>query len=214
MIMVLLKLLLLLFVGCYLPAFAVFHDHSRRVSLLQSGMYVTISMGGLGVFVILTKVAGVDMNFSLIPGILFSGYALIRYGKHCLPDVQFPEFNIHLLIAVFISAIYFLNIFIPGIFMGRGAYPSVSFGPDTLFYLSQVHALIRFDTWPPPTLQFLGGAAGYHYGSQSICALVSRFTGITPHAAVFLVVIPFTTFGILCTTWLIVREHGTQKPLI
>jgi hypothetical protein len=207
--------LVLVLIGCcYLPIFTIFHDHSRRVSLAQSWMYMTVGLGSLGMLVIWAKAAGVDMKASVLPGGLVSMYALIRYGRNCLPQVRVPKWDGHTLAALIISAIYFLHILIPGILMGRGNYPPVFFSVDTPFYLGQIHALIRSDAWPPISLSSLGVSFGYHYGAQSVCALLASLTGFTPHASGFLIFMPITTLGILSVAWLIIQRNGTERCLL
>jgi hypothetical protein len=207
-------LILLLFGCCYLPAFAIFHDHANRVSLAHCWVYMTVGLGSLGGFVILAKAAGIDMRVSILPCGLLGVYALIRYRKQCIPEFHRLKYERHALVALLISAVYFFHIFIPGILMGRGAYPSVFVSLDIAYYLGQIHALLRSDAWPPMSLNFLGGSGGAHYGSQSICALLARLTGFTPHASAFLIYMPITTLGIISVAWLIVRDQKSEKYLI
>ena len=167
---------------------------------------MAIGMGFLGVLGILCKFLGIDIRFSVLPVTLIAIYGLKKYPLSFLvPQISFAGIKtVGAAFAIAASVISFTYIFITGVMMGIGSYPQVFFNVDTPYYLGQIHALIRFDTWPPLSLSYLSGANGYHYGSQSVCAVLSTLTGIAPHTTAFLVYMPIVQLAIISAVWLIV----------
>lgn len=199
-------LLIVLLVCCFLPIFVIFHDRARALTFAHIWLYTAIGMGFLGVYGILCKFLGIDMRFSALPGVLIAIYGFKKYPlSYFIPQISFAGIKtVGAVCAIIASAISFAYIFITGVMMGTGSYPPVFFNVDTPYYLGQIHGLIRYDAWPPLSLSFLGGASGYHYGTQSVCAVISTLTGIAPHTAVFLVFMPLVQLAIISAVWLIV----------
>lgn len=208
------SLILLIIFCCYLPAFLWFHDHSCPLRLAHTGIYVAAGLGSIGMLVIVAKSAGIDMRYSLLPGLLLSIYAVIKYGKACMPVIQRSRQDLYSLAVFALCLIYFFHILVPGLLMGRGAYPAIFLAVDSPYYLGQIHELIRNASWPPLSLSFLGQSRGYHYGAQSVCALFSALTGFPPHASAFLIYMPLVTSGILCAVWLIIQEITRKSQLV
>ncbi|MBD3308790.1 hypothetical protein GF339_20455, partial [candidate division KSB3 bacterium] len=213
------SLLLLLFVlifGCYVPIYALFHDHSRPVTLAHLGMYTTLGVASLGVLTICAKAAGIDMKAAILPGMLLSIYVLIRDRRACVPQLHLPEYPLHTGLGVGIAGIYFLYTLAQGLVKGTGAYPAMFFELDVAYYLGQIHALIRNDGWPVLSLNNLGVVMRTHYGAQSSCAILSVLTGFPPHTILFLIYMPLMALGVISAAWLIIREYisPTSKPLI
>ena len=200
-------LLLILFFCCYLPSFRVFHDFSYRVTPAQMCIYIAVGLGSLGMLTICIKAAGIDIRTSIIPGILLSINVFVKHRKKWIPKIQTVTYDTKWFIAFGVSAIYFLHVLIPGVLMGIGEYPAVFFNVDSPYYLGQIHALVQSNSWPPGSLSFLGGSFGYHYGTQSISALLSVLTGFPPHTSAFLIYMPLITLGIICVSWEIVRQN-------
>ncbi|MBD3306593.1 hypothetical protein GF339_09275 [candidate division KSB3 bacterium] len=203
-----------LLVCCYLPAFALFHPRSQPVSLAHVWVYIAVGLGSLGGLTVCTKAAGMDLRASVIPGIVLSIYTLVRHGHKCVPQIQLGPYNRHTVLAISLSAIYLLHILLPGIVMGRGSYPAGFFNVDTAYYLGQIHEFIQSQSWPPPSLSFVGAARWYHYGSQGVCALLAILTGFAPHTSAFLIYMPLLTLGIVSGAWLIVDEYHPHKSLL
>ena len=198
-------LMLVLLCCCYLPAFVVFHDHSKPLTFAHAWIYTAVGFGGLAVLGICCKASDLDMRISALPGILISAYGIKMFRLSCIPRISLVGMNAPgSLFAILASVIGFLYIFIPGIRMGLGDYPASFFNVDTSIYLAQVHSLMRYDTWPPPSLWMLGEAVGYHYGSQVVCAVLSSLTGVAPHIIAFLVYAPIVQLAAISTAWLIV----------
>lgn len=209
-------LAMILIVCCFLPVLIIFHDRARTLTFAHTLFYLGVGMGFLGVFGMICKFAGIDMRFSVLPGAFIAIYGFKKYPiSFFLPQISFSGIkNVGVIFAIAASAIRFIYIFIAGILMGTGPYPSVFLSVDTPYYLSHIHALIRYDTWPPMSLSFLDGSFGYHYGSQSICAVLSLLTGIAPHTITFILYTPIIELAIISTIWLIVGNLRSEKNSI
>lgn len=212
-----LRLAVVLIGCCYLPAATIFHDRSRPMSLGLFWMYTASGIMVLGVLGICCKVLGIDPRYSAIPCLLVSLYGLRRLGVSCLPRIRFVRPDSALdWVALLASALSFLYILIPGIRMGHGAYPAVFFSVDAPYYLGQIHSLIRYAGWPPPSLSVLGQSFGYHYGSQASCAMLALFSGVAPHIVTFAICMPIIQIAFISGIWrissgLFPAEHAVQR---
>jgi len=92
--------------------------------------------------------------------------------------------------ALIVSALASLPVWIMGWRMGWGEFPAVFFAADSPFFLQQVYALMRTDSYPPPSLEMLGFSFNYHYGIQAFAALASVLTDVKPHFTLFAVIEP------------------------
>lgn len=206
--LVLLSVLLLLTVllgCCYLPVAFLFHEKNRPLTFAHVWLYLAAGMGLLGIAAILCRYLGLDMRFGVLPGISMTIFGLIKNRlSGCMPRMSLTGLkDPGAVFALCASMISFSYIFIFGLYMGLGPYPAVFYNVDTPYYLGQIHALLRYESWPPPSLSFLGGAKGYHYGSQAVCAVLAKLSGLAPHTVAFLVYMPVVQLAVISTVWLI-----------
>lgn len=98
--------------------------------------------------------------------------------------------------------------------MARGSYPPVFFNVDTPYFLEKVHELVAATTLPPSSLSVLDGKFAYHYGVNGIAALISRSSGLAPHLAVFLLVLPLLAAAIIAAAMLAADAISPAVPAI
>ena len=207
-----LLLITILFCCCYIPAFLCFHEHPGSVTFFEFWLYVGLGMASLGVLGICCLYIGLDTHFSVLPGFFLTVYTLKKFGLRFIPQIHFAKLKTSMILFPILgSIIFFLYIFIPGILMGVGKYPPVFFNIDSSFYLEQIQSFIRHHRVPPPSLSFMGGEIGYHYGSQIVCFVLSVLTKIPPHTISFLIFAPIIQLSTLCTVWLIVLSLVNSK---
>lgn len=206
-----LLLIIVLIIACYLPAYVLFHDHSRSVSLAQVWMYIATGLGSLGILTICVKAAGLDMRFSLAPGILLSLYAIFAYKTRCIPEFQMSPCKIHTLFVLIVSGLYVLHILVQGIQLGTGDYPAVFTEFDVVYYLGHIHSFLRYDAWPPLSLNNLGVAVAHHFGAQASSAMLSAITGFPAHTAFFLIFMPLVALGVVSAVWLLAQEIAPSE---
>lgn len=203
----LILLVAILGVCCYLPALTIFHDRSCPVTPGLFWIYTAIGIVGLGVLNIGCKALGVEPQFCAIPGLVLSAFGIRNMGRACLPRISIKQpDSAGAWFAIAASAIAGLYVLVPGLRMGWGSYPPVFFSVDSAYYLGQIHSLIQHSGWPPPSLSVSGHAPGYHYGSQSACAILSMLTGITPHGVAFAVCTPILQLAIIAGVWQMVAR--------
>ena len=111
-----------------------------------------------------------------------------------------------------VAIMLLLPVLIASLRMAPGPYPPVFFNVDTPYYLEKVHALVRANELPPPSLGMLNGRYVYHYGSHATAALISRVSHLPPHHTLFLVVIPALVAGIFAAAVVTVRAIGDRVP--
>ena len=116
--------------------------------------------------------------------------------------------------AILIGVIAAAPVIIASMRMGAGEFPPVFFNVDSSYFLEKVHALARTSIYPPESLGVAGGRATYHFGTHAIAALISRASGIAPHHALFLVVLPLLTCGIVAAAFVLSRSLAPQLPLV
>ena len=112
-----------------------------------------------------------------------------------------PAWSWYAVVSLLFVALYAFPILFASAWMGMGDAPPVFFDVDTPYYLSQVHALARSESYPPFSLNTLGVVKGYHYGVQLSAALLTRFGGLPAHKALFWVVMPMFLVGKLAVVW-------------
>ena len=100
------------------------------------------------------------------------------------------------IVAGLLATVLMLPLVISAVRMAPGEYPPVFFNVDTPYSLEHVHALLHTRVYPPESLGNLGGRRSYHVGIQGIAALISRASGLSPHHALFLIVLPLLGAGI------------------
>jgi hypothetical protein len=97
-------------------------------------------------------------------------------------------------------------------YMAPGSFPPVFYNVDTPPVLEKVRALVIANTYPPESLSNLGARRTYHYGSHAMAAVISRTTGLLPHHALFLIVLPLLTAGIVAAAVAVARYVGPAVP--
>jgi len=98
--------------------------------------------------------------------------------------------------------------------MAPGAYPPVFFNVDVPYFLEQVHALVRADSFPPGSLSVIGGRRPYHFGLHALAAFIARGSGIAPHHGVFLVLVPMFAAGIVAAAVVLARAISPAVPFL
>ena len=98
------------------------------------------------------------------------------------------------------------------LYMAPGSFPPVLYNIDTAYFLEKVHALVAANGYPPDSLSNVGVRRTYHYGTQAMAALISRSSGLLPHHAVFLVVLPLLTAGVIAAAVTVVRYVSPNLP--
>jgi hypothetical protein len=98
--------------------------------------------------------------------------------------------------------------------MAQGDFPPVFFHVDVPYFLEKVHALVQTETFPPESLGVLDGRRAYHFGIHGLAALVSRGSGIAPHHAVFLLVVPLLAVGIVAAAVVLARAVSPAVPFV
>ena len=187
----LLKLLLLL-VACYISGAGLF---ARRGERSGSGFAIVSFAAGfclLSFVFLLSKVVGSPLVFFVfLPALIVALHVIRKPEMRLNGEVRLGETGA----ALALSILGGLPVLIMGIRMGAGEYPAEFFAADSPFYLQQVYALIRTDSYPPPSLETYGFSFKYHYGLQAFVALASLLTNLQPHFLMFGVVEPL--LGIL-----------------
>jgi len=97
-------------------------------------------------------------------------------------------------------------------YMAPGNFPPVFYNIDTAYTLEKVHAFVAADRYPPDSLSNVGVRRTYHYGSQAMAALISRSSGLLPHHALFLIVLPLLTAGVVAAAVAAARFLSTALP--
>jgi len=98
------------------------------------------------------------------------------------------------------------------VYMAPGSFPPVFYNVDTAVFLEKVHALVVADTYPPASLSNVGGGRTYHYGTHAMAAVISRGSGLLPHHALFLIVLPLLTAGVVAAAVAAARYLSPALP--
>lgn len=114
--------------------------------------------------------------------------------------------------AVMLAVILVSPIAITFFYMAPGDYPPVFYNVDTAPVLEKVHGLVIGNTYPPESLSNLGARRTYHYGTQAMAALISRSSGLLPHHALFLIVLPLLTIGVIAAAFAAARQLSPILP--
>ena len=115
-------------------------------------------------------------------------------------------------IAALTAAIVIAPIFVASLRMAPGDSPPVFFNVDVPYFLEKVHALVRTDVYPPESLGVAGGRPAYHLGVHGVAALISRASGIAPHQAAFVLVLPLLACGSVAAAVLLWRALAAALP--
>lgn len=116
--------------------------------------------------------------------------------------------------AVMLAVILVSPIVITFFYMAPGSYPPVFYNVDTAPVLEKVHGLVVGNTFPPESLSNIGARRTYHYGTQAMAALISRSSGLLPHHALFLIVLPLLTVGVIAAAFAAARQLSPILPRI
>jgi hypothetical protein len=114
--------------------------------------------------------------------------------------------------AVMLAVILVAPIAITFFYMAPGSYPPVFYNVDTPPVLEKVHGLVIGNTYPPESLSNIGARRTYHYGTQAMAALISRSSGLLPHHALFLIVLPLLTIGVIAAAFAAARHVSPALP--
>jgi hypothetical protein len=98
-------------------------------------------------------------------------------------------------------------------YMAPGPFPPVFYNVDTAYGLEKIHALVAAERYPPPSLSNAGVSRTYHYGSYAMAALLSRGSGMLPHHALFVFVLPLLSVGVLAAASAAARSISAALPL-
>ena len=111
-----------------------------------------------------------------------------------------------------LAAIVLSPIVISFVYMAPGSFPPVLYNIDTAYFLEKVHGLVNANTYPAESLSNVGVWRTYHYGTQAMAALISRTSGLLPHHALFLLVLPLLTTGVVAATVAVARHVSPAVP--
>lgn len=145
------------------------------------------------------------------PGVLVA-LALWRVPGAPAVPAMLPGFRLDGLVAGILASVILSPIAITFVHMAPGAFPPVFYNIDTAYFLEKVHALASTNGYPPPSLSNLGIARTYHYGTQAMAALISRSSGLLPHHALFLVVLPLLAAGVMAAAVAAARFLSPALP--
>lgn len=111
-----------------------------------------------------------------------------------------------------LAAILVSPIAITFFYMAPGSFPPVFYNIDTAYFMEKVHALVAANSYPPESLSNVGIRRTYHYGTQAMAALISRSSGLLPHHALFLIVLPLLTAGVVAAAVAVARSISPALP--
>lgn len=134
-----------------------------------------------------------------VPVLLVAAAVVIRRGDAFVPPHLTWRFTWDGLAAGVLALAILSPVWISVAYMAPGPFPPVFYNIDTAHTLEKVHALVRTDSYPPPSLSNVGIHRSYHYGSQAMAAFLSRSSGLPPHQSLFMVVLPLLTLGLLAS---------------
>ena len=115
-------------------------------------------------------------------------------------------------VAMALAIVLVLPVAITFVYMAPGDFPPVFYNIDTAYFLEKVHALTATDTYPPASLSNVGVQRTYHYGTHAMAALIARSTGLASHQALFVVLLPLLTAGVLAAAFAAAREISPHVP--
>ena len=179
--------LLLIMAACYLAGTALFARQGERNSIGLAIVWFTGGVCLIAFFFLLAKLAGSGLVFfvglpALVAALLWWRKPELRLTAEGGPrELAWP---------LALTLLSSLPVLIMGMRMGAGEFPAEFFAADSPFFLQQVYALMRTDSYPPPSLETYGFSFNYHFGFQAFVALASTLTGLKPHLVMFAVVEP------------------------
>ena len=147
------------------------------------------------------------------PALLIAAVAIARRRAAFSLQVMVPRFRWDGAVAALLALTMLSPVLVSFAFMAPGEFPPVFYNVDTAYSLEKVHALVRAENYPPPSLSNVGVRGTYHYGTQGMAAFVSRTSGLLPHQALFAVVLPLLTCGIAAGAAAAARFVAPAVPL-
>ena len=126
---------------------------------------------------------------------------------HCAVRLRWDGIATGVLVVVLLAPIG-----ITFFYMAPGSFPPVLYNVDTAPVLEKVPALVAGNTYPPESLSNVGVRRAYHYGTQAIAAVISRSSGLLPHHALFLIVLPLLTAGVVAAAVAVARHVSPALP--
>ena len=146
------------------------------------------------------------------PGALVAAALLLKRGTAVVWAGGPVRFDRHGVAAGVLVAILVSPIVISVLYMAPGEFPPVFYNIDTAYHLEKVHALVAAETYPPESLSNAGIRRTYHYGTQAMAALITRSSGLLPHHAMFLIVLPLLTIGVIAAAIATARQLAPALP--
>ena len=122
------------------------------------------------------------------------------------------RFDLDGVVAAVLALLVVSPILLTAFYMARGPFPPIFFNIDTAYALEKVHALIAAHSYPPDSLSNVGIRRTYHYGTQAMAALIARTSGLLPHHAMFVFVLPLLTAGVLAAAAAAARWISPAVP--
>ncbi len=141
--------------------------------------------------------------------------ALLHHRRRALllPRLT-PRWNPDNLAATLVSLIALAPPVISALRMAPGSFPPMFFNVDIPYFLEKVHSLTASQLFPPESLSVLAGRRSYHFGLHGVAALISRGSGLLPHHAVFVVLVPLLTIGIVAAAFLLAKSLAPDLPAL
>ena len=153
-----------------------------------------------------------SLPWFLGPAVLVATAVWLRGRAAFLWPLATVRFRWDVVVAAILAFILVSPIVITVLAMTPGSFPPVFFNIDTAYHLEKVHALVAATTYPPPSLSNVGIHRTYHYGTQAMAALISRSSGLLPHHAMFLIVLPLLTIGVVAAAFAAARYISAAVP--
>ena len=139
----------------------------------------------------------VSLPWFLGPALVVAAAVWLRGRSAFLWPQIVVRFRWDAVAAGILAAVLLSPIVVSVVAMAPGPFPPVFYNIDTAYHLEKVHALAASTSFPPESLSNVGVRRTYHYGSQAMAALISRSSGLLPHHAMFLIVLPLLTIGVV-----------------
>ena len=153
-----------------------------------------------------------SLPWFLGPAVLVAAAVWLRRGA-AFPWPQIVvRFRWDAVAAAVLAFVLVSPIIITVLAMAPGRFPPVFYNIDTAYHLEKVHALAAATTDPPPSLSNVGIQRTYHYGTQAMAALISRSSGLLPHHAMFVIVLPLLTIGVVAAAFAAARYLSPALP--
>ncbi|MBM3779584.1 MAG: hypothetical protein FJW23_15325 [Acidimicrobiia bacterium] len=134
------------------------------------------------------------------------------HGRAAFPPPRLRAPRLDEVVAVALAAVVLAPPVISSLEMAPGAFAPVFFNVDFPYFVEKVHSLVAADSYPPESLSVAGGQRSYHFGGHAMAAVIVRASGLLPHHAVFLVLVPLLAAGLLAAACLLARRLSPAVP--